>query len=90
MFELASRENFELPATVTGWRVRRLEPAGAPELASGPVAVETIRGTGRHAARSAARPRELASARSTTRRCRCAGRAALALDIVPAPQRGQP
>lgn len=28
-------ENFEIPAVVTGWRVRRLKPRGAPELVYG-------------------------------------------------------
>ena len=28
----ANGENFEIPATVTGWRVRRMKPRGAPEL----------------------------------------------------------
>jgi hypothetical protein len=38
MSELAfnsNGESFDLPATVTGWRVRRLKPRGAPELVYG-------------------------------------------------------
>lgn len=31
----ANGENFEVPAAVTGWRVRRLKPRGAPELVYG-------------------------------------------------------
>lgn len=31
----ASGENFEVPASVTGWRVRRMKPRGAPELVYG-------------------------------------------------------
>ncbi|MEP6866750.1 MAG: hypothetical protein ABJE66_39425 [Deltaproteobacteria bacterium] len=31
----ASGESFEIPATVTGWRVRRMKPRGAPELVYG-------------------------------------------------------
>ncbi len=31
----ANGESFELPATVTGWRVRRMKPRGAPELVYG-------------------------------------------------------
>lgn len=31
----ASGENFEVPANVTGWRVRRMKPRGAPELVYG-------------------------------------------------------
>ena len=32
----ANGESFEIPATVTGWRVRRMKPRGAPELVYGP------------------------------------------------------
>ena len=38
MFELAftvSGDSFEVPALVTGWRVRRMKPRGAPELVYG-------------------------------------------------------
>lgn len=38
MSELAFNQNgesFEIPATVTGWRVRRMKPRGAPELVYG-------------------------------------------------------
>ena len=31
----ANGESFEVPATVTGWRVRRMKPRGAPELVYG-------------------------------------------------------
>jgi hypothetical protein len=31
----ANGENFEIPSVVTGWRVRRLKPRGAPELVYG-------------------------------------------------------
>jgi hypothetical protein len=31
----ANGESFEIPATVTGWRVRRMKPRGAPELVYG-------------------------------------------------------
>ncbi len=31
----ANGDNFEVPAVVTGWRVRRLKPRGAPELVYG-------------------------------------------------------
>ena len=31
----ANGDNFEIPAAVTGWRVRRLKPRGAPELVYG-------------------------------------------------------
>src|SRR5690349_22155698 len=31
----ANGEAFEIPATVTGWRVRRMKPRGAPELVYG-------------------------------------------------------
>ena len=31
----ANGEGFEVPATVTGWRVRRMKPRGAPELVYG-------------------------------------------------------
>lgn len=31
----ANGENFDIPAVVTGWRVRRLKPRGAPELVYG-------------------------------------------------------
>jgi hypothetical protein len=31
----ANGDNFEIPAIVTGWRVRRLKPRGAPELVYG-------------------------------------------------------
>ena len=31
----ANGETFEIPATVTGWRVRRMKPRGAPELVYG-------------------------------------------------------
>jgi hypothetical protein len=32
----ANGESFDVPATVTGWRVRRMKPRGAPELVYGP------------------------------------------------------
>src|SRR2546425_4365611 len=38
MSELAFNSNgdtFDVPATVTGWRVRRMKPRGAPELVYG-------------------------------------------------------
>ena len=38
MSELAFNANgdtFDIPATVTGWRVRRMKPRGAPELVYG-------------------------------------------------------
>ena len=31
----ANGESFEIPATVTAWRVRRMKPRGAPELVYG-------------------------------------------------------
>ena len=31
----ANGDSFEIPATVTGWRVRRMKPRGAPELVYG-------------------------------------------------------
>src|SRR5580693_8162895 len=31
----ANGDNFDVPATVTGWRVRRMKPRGAPELVYG-------------------------------------------------------
>ena len=31
----ANGDSFEVPATVTGWRVRRMKPRGAPELVYG-------------------------------------------------------
>jgi hypothetical protein len=31
----ANGESFEVPAAVTGWRVRRMKPRGAPELVYG-------------------------------------------------------
>ena len=31
----ANGDSFDVPATVTGWRVRRMKPRGAPELVYG-------------------------------------------------------
>ncbi len=53
MSELAFNQNgdlFDVPAVVTGWRVRRLKPRGAPELVYGkdgrPLTIPIEAGTG--------------------------------------------